>query len=75
MMDRIDEIDEMMYQAVKRKKTVHVVDVDGFVYDGMPLYYSSGANEDDGYAVFSIEDDGQFFVLGSNEIETIEIIE
>lgn len=74
-MDRIDEIDEMMYKAVKKGKKVRVVDTDGIVYSGDAFGYSSGANEDDGYATFWIKDPDHPIILGSNEIETIEIIE
>ena len=67
-------IEEHMFNAVRQGKTVRVIDTDGIEYIGKATHFSSGANEDDGYATFIVEDLNNTICLGENEIRSIEVI-
>lgn len=74
-MDKVMVMDKKMYEVAKAGKKIRVTDVDGIVYEGKAGGYSSGANEEDGFATFIVMDSKNPMCLGSNEIESIEVID
>lgn len=71
----IKAMDKKMYEVAKAGKKVRVTDVDGKVFEGKAYAYSSGANEDDGYATFIVDDPKTPMCLSSNEVEKIEVVD
>lgn len=69
-----EEFDKMMYEAVRKGQTVHVVDIDDIEYEGLAESYCQADDEDDGFATFCIDDPKVNICLGSNEIKSFEVV-
>ena len=68
------ELEKIMMQAAGDERNVHVVCTDEDEYTGKANHFASGADEEDGFATFCVDDPRCPICLGVNEIKSIEYV-
>ena len=62
------DFEDMIYDAVIKKRRVSIVDTEGDDYEGIAWIYSSGDDEEDGYSRIILKDGEYLYSFGTNEI-------
>lgn len=70
----IEEIDDIMYDAVKHGELVSVVLKTGEKLRGLANYYSGCDDTESGYSEFVVDSGDKLTLVGAEEIEDIEIL-
>ena len=70
----MDKLEKMMMQATDKGLTVHVICTDGDEYTGRANHFAKGADEEDGFATFCVDDPRCPICLGVNEIRSIDYV-
>ncbi len=74
--DKMLELNDIMTEVSHNKNIVHVVCLDGAEYTGKAGWYCKADDEEAGFATFTVDTTNNGgWVLGVNEIKSIEIIQ
>ncbi len=69
-----EKFDVLMFYAVRKGREVRAVDTEGKEHQGLATHYSSGVDEDEGFATFIVGDSEGSIRLSSNEMSKLEVL-